>query len=133
MECGCSQNSSSSRWPSLNGNWVETELFFGLTEDGVKISDEQWHDFVDKSITPRFPDGFTLEYGQGQYRGQDDQIHKEPTGILVLLYKRDDFARNDVILNAVAQDYISRFHQESVLRSDWDAQARFISAKAVGN
>jgi len=129
---GCSQNASSPG-ASLAGNWVETELFFGLTENGVRILDEQWHDFVDKSITPRFPDGFTLEYGEGQYRGDDKQIHKEPTAILVLLYPKDDFSKDDAILNALEHDYDVRFHQESVLRSDWDARARFVSANPTGH
>jgi len=127
LQAGCSQNASPSPGTSLASNWVETELFFGLTENGFRIPDDKWHNFVDTSITPRFPDGFTLEYGEGQYRGDDKQIHKEPTAILILLYPKDDFAKDDALLNSITQDYIVHFHQESVLRSDWDARARFIS------
>jgi hypothetical protein len=129
---GCSTSAGSAE-PASKGNWMETEMFFGLTEAGTKIPDDQWHDFVDKSITPRFPDGFTLEYGDGQYRGEDNTIHKEPSGILILLYKKEDFARDDALLNAIAREYDARFHQDSVLRSDWNVSAQFISTRPARN
>ena len=111
---------------SLNKNdWIETQLFFGLTRPGgSRISGVDWHDFVDHSITPRFPDGLTIFYGDGQFRGDDGAIHEEPSAILILLHAPGD----DSKLNEIAEEYDRRFHQESVLRSDLPARTAFISA-----
>lgn len=44
--------------------WIRTELSFGTTlPDGSEMTDEQWGDFLDAEITPRFPDGLTVLEG----------------------------------------------------------------------
>jgi uncharacterized protein DUF3574 len=124
LAVGCQSQSAS----PVGSDWIETQLFFGLTKPGgERISDADWHDFVDHAITPRFPDGFTLLYGDGQYRGDDGAIHKEPSAILLLLHPPGDDAK----LNEIARDYDQRFHQESVLRSDLPAKTTFISAPST--
>jgi hypothetical protein len=118
---GCQSQSP----PSIGDDWVETQMFFGLTlRGGTRISDSDWRAFVDQTITPRFPDGFTIVYGDGQYRGDDGAIHKEPSAILILLHPPG----NDSKLNEIATAYDTRFHQESVLRSDLPARTAFIAA-----
>jgi hypothetical protein len=124
---GCSQIAMTSGPSSLKPDWIETQLFFGLTENGRRIPDDQWHDFVDRSITPRFPDGFTILDGSGQYRGGGGTIHKEPSEILIILHRNADLGRDEVALTEIAKEYVTRFHQGSVLRSDWAVQAAFIS------
>jgi len=124
---GCSQSAVPSDRSALKTGWIETELFFGLTDNGRRIPDDQWHDFVDQSITPRFPDGFTILDGNGQYRGSDGTIHKEPSEILIILHRNEDSEGDELALTAIAKEYVTRFHQESVLRSDWAVQARFVS------
>ena len=126
LTSGCS--SSSSLQP-LKSEWIRTEMFFGLTEFGKPISDAQWHDFIDRSITPRFPDGLTFEYGSGQYRANNHELIKERTAILILLHKKETYRRDDALLTSIAHDYDIRFHQDSVLRCDSDAQVKFISAE----
>jgi hypothetical protein len=130
-QSGCAFNNASHPATPIPADWVETQLFFGLTEHGERIPDAAWHDFVDHSITPRFPDGFTIEYGDGQYRAADGQIHKEPTAILIVLHPRNESQTDDPALDAIAREYVLRFHQESVLRSDSAATARFVSAVAT--
>jgi hypothetical protein len=106
-------------------HWVQTQMFFGLTgPGGTRLADADWHDFIDHSITPRFPDGLTLIYGDGQYRGDDGIVHKEPSAILILLHPPAD----DIKLDEIARDYDRRFHQQSVLRVDMPAEARFVAA-----
>jgi hypothetical protein len=110
---------------SPGNDWIETQLFFGLTRrGGDRISDADWHDFVDRSITPRFPEGLTIQYGDGQYRDDEGKVHKETSAILVLLHPPGQ----DEKLNAIAREYDQRFHQDSVLRTDWPARTAFISA-----
>jgi hypothetical protein len=111
--------------PVAGRGWIETQLFFGLTKPGGgRISDADWHAFVDRNITPRFPDGLTIIYGDGQYRGDDGVIHKEPSAILILLHPAGDESK----LDEVAREYDRQFGQESVLRADLPATAAFVSA-----
>jgi len=120
MAASCQSQSAS----SAGDDWIETQMFFGLTRPGgERISDADWLDFVDHTITPRFPDGLTMLYGDGQYRGDDGTVHKEPSAILVVLHGRGD----DSKLNEIARAYDRRFHQESVLRADLPAKTGFIS------
>jgi hypothetical protein len=132
---GCSVRSSTSihtiSAPST-GDWIRTEVFFGLSEHGTPIAAEQWQDFVDKTITPRFPDGLAIVYGNGQYRTSGAEVTKEPTAILILLHKKETWRRDDAILNSIAKEYDVRFQQESVLRCDSDARVEFISAGKGG-
>jgi hypothetical protein len=109
--------------PPLGSDWIETQMYFGLTQGGTRISDANWHDFVDRSITPRFPDGLTIQYGDGQYRTTQGDLHKEPTAILTILHPPGD----DEKLNQIAREYDQRFHQESVLRADFPARTAFIA------
>jgi Protein of unknown function (DUF3574) len=60
--------------PGKTSGWVETRLYFGLgpadhPERGV--SESEWRDFLDKEVTPRFPDGLSVAdlYGQWLRRG----------------------------------------------------------------
>jgi hypothetical protein len=106
-------------------DWIETQLFFGLTgPGGMRITAAQWHGFVDQQITSRFPDGLTIVYGDGQFRTPDGAIGKEPCAILILLHPAGDDAK----INAIARAYDVEFHQDSVLRADVNAKTAFISA-----
>src|SRR3954449_2190666 len=68
----------------------KTELFFGLSRpDGGAISEQVWQGFVDDAVTPRFPDGFTVIDGAGQWRGADGRIVHERSKVLLLLHPRD--------------------------------------------
>jgi hypothetical protein len=108
-------------------------MFFGLSEHGTPIANEQWQDFVDKAITPRFPEGLTIVHANGQYRSSGGEVAKEPTAILILLHKKENFRRDDALLNSIAKEYDVRFQQESVLKCDSEARVEFISAGAGGS
>ena len=127
---GCSTTAKSGGpiTPAGSGDWIRTELFFGMSESGTVIPSDQWQDFVDKSITPRFPDGLTIVFGNGQYRSSEGQVTKEPTAILILLHKKETEGRDDAMLDSIAKEYDVRFHQESVLKCDSEARVEFISA-----
>ena len=58
--------------PGQTSGWVDTRLYFGLgpadrPEKG--ISESQWRDFLDKEVTPRFPDGLSVVDVYGQWQG----------------------------------------------------------------
>ena len=69
--------------------------------------------FVDREITPRFPDGLTVFDARGQWRDiQRNRIVREPSKLvqIVLPGKAEDADR----LNEIAAAYKSRFRQQSV-------------------
>lgn len=94
-----------------------TELFFGSQRpSGPPVNDAQFDEFVDKYVTPRFPDGLTQLTGEGQFNGSTGPI-EEKSFIVVLLYPLDDRGANKEI-EQIRKDYKKKFQQESVLRAD---------------
>ena len=98
--------------------WVRGELYFGTTkDDGTAYSPEEFAAFLDKEITPRFPDGLTLLTGLGQWKGQTGII-QERSQLLIILYPADTAAESSAKLEEIRDLYEQQFHQESVLRAD---------------
>jgi hypothetical protein len=90
------------------------ELLFGRKiGDRLGVSATQWGRFVDREISPRFPDGLTVFDARGQWRDTERKtlVH-EPSKVveIVLPGKPDDGDR----LEAIAQAYKSAFRQQSV-------------------
>lgn len=103
--------------PAGAESWARTELYMGLSRpDGSVIGDADFQGFVDREVTPRFPDGLTLFAGSGQWRGDDGTIVKEGSRVLVLLHPETPEVEG--ALEAVRDAYIEQFAQESVLRVD---------------
>ena len=73
-----------------------------------------WRRFVDREITPRFPDGFTVLDGHGQWRKPGEaRVIREPS--TVLLVAMPDAPERRARLAEVAEAYKRRFAQESVV------------------
>jgi hypothetical protein len=55
---------------AVGSPYIETDLLFGTArpDGGPPVTDEEFRSFVDGFITPRFPDGLTVEDAYGQYR-----------------------------------------------------------------
>lgn len=101
-----------------------SELFFGLSIPGGKeVSEAQWQAFVDDTITPRFPEGFTVIDGAGQWRESSGNIAHERSKILVIIHDSD--ARTYLKMDQIRDEYKRRFHQEAVIRETEDAQVAF--------
>ena len=99
--------------------WVRAELYFGTTrDDGYPYSDEEFVDFLDAEVTPRFPAGLTLLTGLGQYQGSDGTISQERSQVLIILYPLDPSGQTSVLLEEIRDEYEQQFNQESVLRAD---------------
>jgi hypothetical protein len=96
--------------------FVRTELFFGLSRPGGRISQRQFDRFVDDKVTPRFPDGLTLLSGRGQFRLDDRDIVEEGSKVLVLLHEGG--ADRSAAIDAIRAEYVDQFDQQSVLRTD---------------
>jgi Protein of unknown function (DUF3574) len=96
--------------------FIRTELFFGLSRPGGRISQRQFDRFVDDNVTPRFPDGLTLLSGRGQFRLADGDIVEEGSKVLVLLHEGG--ADRSAAIDSIRDEYVDQFDQQSVLRTD---------------
>jgi hypothetical protein len=107
-----------------NGHLVANEsLYFGTTKPGGTVSEQEWRQFVDSAITPRFPQGLTVWRASGQWQGANGAIVREPSYILNLVHPDDAAAQTAV--DEIVDAYQRRFHQESVLRVREGACASF--------
>jgi hypothetical protein len=90
------------------------ELMFGRKiGDRVAVSEAKWSRFVDREITPRFPDGLTVLDARGQWRDSErNRIVREPSKLvqIVLPGKAEDTGR----LDEIAEAYKKQFRQQSV-------------------
>jgi Protein of unknown function (DUF3574) len=90
------------------------ELFFARGIAGREpLSDAEWAEFAAQTITPNFPDGFTVFDGEGQWRSpQTGRISGNRSKILLVAAPRTpDLVQR---LSAVIDAYKTRFHHQSV-------------------
>jgi uncharacterized protein DUF3574 len=81
--------------------------------DRLGVSETQFLNFLDREITPRFPDGLTVYDARGQYRDSDrNRIVREPSKVVMIVLpgSPEDMA----LLNEIADAYKKRFRQQSV-------------------
>ena len=99
--------------------YYRTELYFGRSiPGGGVVTDEDWERFLAETVTPRFPDGFTILKGVGQYRERSGKIISEPSQILIFLYASKDKKESRAKIEEILNEYVKKFKQESVLRVD---------------
>ena len=51
--------------------FARTELYFGTAMSEGPVTEAQFQDFVDREVTPRFPDGLTITKADGRFRTED--------------------------------------------------------------
>ena len=89
-------------------------LYFGTTTPGGIVSADDWADFLRTSVTPRFPQGLSVWPAAGQWLGKDGKIARESSFVLNVVHADDAAAEHAI--QAIRQDYETRFAQEAVLR-----------------
>ncbi len=104
--------------------FVRTELFFGTDAPGDDVTNEEFLEFLDLEVTPRFPEGLTLFKGHGRFTGRDGALVKEEPFVVILLHPYADFKANDRKIEQIRRTYKTKFHQESVLRVDYQFSVR---------
>lgn len=120
---------SSAAARSAPSDWVRTELYFGLDippgrdwPAGGTVTDDLWQDFLDREITPRFPDGLSVLAVQGQWRdggpgGASERIVRERSRLVVIL-RPGRHADEERRVEAIRAAYRTRFNQDAVLRAE---------------
>ncbi|MEU5340477.1 DUF3574 domain-containing protein [Streptomyces sp. NPDC020766] len=107
--------------------YVETRLFFGTErpDGGPAVTDGQFMDFVDRQVTPAFPDGLTVQDGRGQWRDRNGVIERERSYELILLYPLGRAKAADPGIEGIRDAYEKEFGQEAVARLDEPTRADF--------
>lgn len=113
--------------PGEGDPYTETGLLFGTArpDGGPEVTERQFRSFVDEFVTPRFPEGLTVQTGQGQYRDAHGTIERERSYELSLLYPRERARANDPKVEQIRKEYVRRFDQEAVARVDDSARVDF--------
>jgi len=101
---------------------VRTEIYFGLTrKDAREVKPSEWSAFLEQVVTRLFPAGFTVIDAYGQWRDESGRIVHEPSKLVIVLHDWDSTSAKK--LEEIQSEYMKRFGQESVIRSN---QAAFV-------
>ena len=79
---------------------------------GRAITKQDWRLFVRKAIAPRFPQGFTVYTGEGQWQHEDGLVIRELSNTVLIV--SDDPKSQERIIDIV-KAYKRCFDQESVM------------------
>ena len=113
--------------PGLTKGWVDTRLYFGLgpadhPEQGVSEAD--WRSFLDREVTSRFPDGFSVLDVYGQWQGKNETVPERlRTRMLIVDYP--DTAQNRAKVDAIRAAWKQKTGDQSVMRVTEGADVSF--------
>ena len=114
---------------SIHGDWVQTELFFGVAlkdADPAILAqrEERWQGFLDKEVTPRFPEGLSVFDAAGQWLSpKRGTIGYEHSKALLILYQDSPKHRADI--EAIRAAWKALTNDESVLRVNQNVDVSF--------
>jgi hypothetical protein len=113
--------------PAHAQGWVDTKLYFGLgpSDDPAKgVSEAAWREFLDKEVTPRFPDGLSVLDVYGQWQSKTETApERVRTKLLVIDYA--DTPENRAKVDAIRSAWKQRTGDESVLMVTAPADVSF--------
>jgi hypothetical protein len=111
---GCAANPQQSCAPGEQAAVLD-QLYLGTGRPhGPDVSAAEWAAFVSAEIAPRFPQGFSLQEAQGQWRNADGSVAHELSHLLMVVHPDD--AASAQAMRDIAEHYKQRFNQEAVLR-----------------
>jgi len=123
-----SLHGDAARPASAPSGWVRSELYFGVGKANVDptveaIGEAQWREFLDREVTPRFPDGLTVldGYGQWTFRGNPEP-NRLQSKVLVILH--EDNPRRTADIEAIRLAWKQVHGHQSVL---WSRQPIAVS------
>jgi predicted small lipoprotein YifL len=113
--------------PGQTQGWADTRLYFGLgpadhPEQG--ISEATWREFLDREVTPRFPDGLSVSDVYGQWQGKEQKVPERLRSKVLIIDYPDTPANRDKI-DAIRAAWKHRTGDQSVLRVTEQAEVSF--------
>jgi hypothetical protein len=111
--------------PTLQGDaahpdaahWVRSELYFGLGATDVSdggVAEIRWRSFLDREVTPRFPDGLSVFEAYGQWRGRSEKAPSRLRSKVLVIFHEDTPA-NRAAVDAIRVAWKAATHDKSVL------------------
>ncbi|MDK0518868.1 DUF3574 domain-containing protein [Streptomyces sp. ML-6] len=112
------QRSAAAASATRREDYIETRLFFGTErpDGGPDVTDDQFMAFIDEEVTPRFPNGLTIQDGRGQWRDSNGVIERERSYELTLLYPASEARARDSRIERIRDAYEKAYAQDSVAR-----------------
>ncbi|RDZ29583.1 DUF3574 domain-containing protein [Lysobacter silvisoli] len=113
--------------PAAAQAWIRSELYFSVGSEGqpqTQVDEAQWRAFLDREVTPRFPDGLTVfdGYGQWLFRGAAAP-ERQRAKVLVVLH--EDSAARSADIEAIRAAWKRATGHQSVLWSRQRADVSF--------
>ena len=95
-------------------NTAVAELMFGRKiGDRIGVTQAAWTAFLDREVSPRFPDGLTVIDAAGQWRDQKrNRVIREPSKLVTIVLK--EAARDQERIDQIVAAYKQRFRQQAV-------------------
>ena len=107
--------------------WLRTELYFGIgpvDDANVAANEKHWRDFLDREVTPRFPDGLSVYDVYGQWRSQGhSEIERLHSKELLILHA--DTPQHSTDIEAIRAAWKRETGDQSVLRVTQPAEVSF--------
>ena len=117
--------------PAATQGWVDTRLYFGLgpadpdpAHPGQGVSEARWHEFLDREVTPRFPDGLSVFDVYGQWQGKN-QTTPERLRSKCLVIDYPDTQTNRDKIEAIRAAWKKMTGDQSVMRVTQPADVSF--------
>jgi hypothetical protein len=90
------------------------QMFFGRSVPHRRpVTTKEWNLFLRRTVTPQFPDGFTVYDAYGQWLSpKSHSVSRDPTKVVVIATA--DTAEVRAKVAEVSENYRQLFHQESV-------------------
>jgi len=104
--------------PGKTAGWVDTKLYFGLgpaDETSKGVSESAWRAFLDKEVTPRFPDGLSVVDVYGQWQGAKEPAPERLRSKMLIVDYPDTQANRDKV-DAIRAAWKKMTGDQSVLR-----------------
>ena len=96
---------------------MQTTLWFGMNKpNGGTVSAQEWQQFLDSDVTPRFKEGLSVYDGKGQWLAKNGSVTRENSKALLLIHAPDRETSDSI--NVLRDSYKQRFGQKSVMRVD---------------
>jgi len=119
--------SGDSAHPGETKGWVDTRLYFGLgpmDRPDQGISEAKWRTFLDKEVTPRFPDGLSVVDVYGQWQGKHETAPERLRSKMLIIDYPDTQDNRDKI-QAIRAAWKQMTGDQSVMRVTEPADVSF--------
>ncbi len=113
--------------PGRTSGWVDTKLYFGLgpaDHPDRGITEDNWRAFLDREVTPRFPDGLSVADVYGQWQGKGATAPERLRSKMLIIDYPDTQENRDKI-DAIRAAWKKMTGDQSVMRVTEPADVSF--------